>query len=77
MAYFVEINEAPSPYSMLKHIGRVATPMLVPRNCLRYLQTILIMGGGGVVSDFMRYCGYTPVLPAAILFTQRIPEVIF
>ena len=35
-----------SPYSMLQYIGRVATPKLVSRNCLRYLQTTLIMGGG-------------------------------
>ena len=31
---------------MLQYIGRVATPKLVSRNCLRYLQTTLIMGGG-------------------------------
>ena len=31
---------------MLQHIGRVATPKLVPRNCLIYLQTTLIMGAG-------------------------------
>ena len=48
-----EINQAPSPYSLLQHIGRVATPNLVPRNCLRYLQTILIMERGGLVSEFM------------------------
>ena len=46
MVLFAEINQALSPYSMLQHIGRVATPNLVPRNCLRYLQTILIMGEG-------------------------------
>ena len=48
-----EINQAPTPYSMLQHIGRVATPKLVPRHCLRYLQTTLIMGEGGLVSEFM------------------------
>ena len=53
MVHFVEINQAPSPYSMFQYIGRVATPKLVPRNCLRYLQTTLIMEGGGVVSEFM------------------------
>ena len=53
MVHLAEINQAPSPYSMLQHIGRVATPKLVPRNCLRYLKTILIMGGGGLVSEFM------------------------
>ena len=53
MVNFPEINQAPYPYSMLQHIGRVATPKLVPRDCLRYLQTTLIMGGGGLVSEFM------------------------
>ena len=43
MVHFPEINKAPSPYSMLQHIGRVETPKLVPRNCLRYLQTTLGM----------------------------------
>ena len=33
-----------SPYSVLQYIGRVATPKLVARNCLRYLQTTLIVG---------------------------------
>ena len=65
MLHFAEINQASSPYSMLQDIGRVATPNLVPRNCLRYLQTTLIMGEGGLVSEFMwgiglgiyvRYC---------------------
>ena len=46
MVDFADINQAPSPYSMLQDIGRVATPKLVSRNCLRYLQTTLIMGGG-------------------------------
>ena len=41
----------PSP--LLNIIGRVATPKLVPRNSLRYLKTALIMGGGGLVSEFM------------------------
>ena len=54
MVHFAEINQAPSPYSMLQHIGRVATPKLVTRNFLRYLQTALIMGGGRLVSEFMR-----------------------
>ena len=53
MVHFTEINQDPSPYSMLQYIGRVATPKLLPRNCLRYLQTTLIMGGGGLVSEFM------------------------
>ena len=53
MVHFAEINQAPPPYSMLQYIGRVATPKLVPRNCLRYLQTTLIMEGGGLASEFM------------------------
>ena len=40
MVHFAETN------SMLQHIGRVETPKLVPRTCLRYLQTTLIMSGG-------------------------------
>ena len=46
MVNFAEINQAPPPYSMLQDIGRVATLKLVPRDCLRYLQTTLIMGEG-------------------------------
>ena len=46
MVLFAEINQAPTPYSMLQYIGSVATPKLVPRNCLKYLQTTLIMGEG-------------------------------
>ena len=38
---------------MLQDIGGVAKPKLVPRNRLRYLQTTLVMGGGGLVSEFM------------------------
>ena len=49
---FAEINQTPPPYSMLQHTGKVATPKLVPRNCLRYFQTTLIMGGGGLISDW-------------------------
>ena len=36
----------PPPYSMLWHIGRVAKPKFVPRNCLRHLQESLIMREG-------------------------------
>ena len=53
MVHFGEINQAPLPYSMLQYSGRVATPKPAPRNCLRYLQTTLILGGGGLVSEFM------------------------
>ena len=47
MVHFTKISQAPSPYSMLQDIGRVATPKIVPRNCLIYLQTTFVMGGGG------------------------------
>ena len=53
MVHFAEINQVPSPYSMLQHIDRVVTPKIVPRNFARYLQTELIMGGGGLVLEFM------------------------
>ena len=53
MDHFAEINQAPPPYSILQYIGRVAIPKLVSRNCLRYLQTTLMMGGGELVSEFM------------------------
>ena len=53
MVHFAEINQAPPLYSILQYIGRVATPKPVPSNCFRYLQTILIMGGRGLVSEFM------------------------
>ena len=46
MVHFADTNQAPSPYSMLHDIVRVATPKLVPRNYLRYLQTTFIMGEG-------------------------------
>ena len=38
---------------MLQGIGREATPKLFPRNCLRHLQTTLIIGEEGLVSEFM------------------------
>ena len=46
-------KSGPSPYSMLQYIGRVATPKLMPRNCLRYFKTTMIMGGGGLILEFM------------------------
>ena len=46
-------KSGPSSYSILDHIGRGATKKLVLRNCLRYLQTTLIMEGGRLVSEFM------------------------
>ena len=53
MFHFAGINQVPSIYSMLQDIRRVPTPKLVPRNCPGYWQTTLIMGGGGLVSEFM------------------------
>ena len=43
LGHFAEISHAPPTYSILQHIGRVATPKLAPRNCLRYLQTTLYL----------------------------------
>ena len=45
--------QALSSISMLQHFGRLATPKRVPRNCLRYLQTTLILGEDGLISEFM------------------------
>ena len=53
IVHFAVINQAPSSYSMLTRIGRVATPNLVPRTCLRYWQTRLIIREEGLVSEFM------------------------
>ena len=46
-------KSGPSPLLNVAVIGRVPIPKLEPRNCLRYLQTTLIMGEGGLVSKFM------------------------
>ena len=57
MVYFAKINQVLSPYSMLQHIGRVATPKLMPLNFLRYLQTTLIMGRNRIgLRLYVRYC---------------------
>ena len=57
MVHFEEINQVHSRHSMLQGIGRVATPKLVPRNCLWYLQTTSIMGERGVgLRIYVRYC---------------------
>ena len=53
MAHFVEINQDPLPYSILQYIGRVAALKLESRNCLRYLQATLIMGGEWLVLELM------------------------
>ena len=54
MVYFAEINQVPFLYSVLQDIVRVATAKLLPTNCLRNLQTTLILGEQGLVSEFMK-----------------------
>ena len=57
MVHFAEINQIPFSYSMLQDNGRATTPKLVPRNCHRYLQTTLIMGGRGIsLRTYVRCC---------------------
>ena len=46
MVQFAELIQALPHYSMLQHNGRVAALNLVPRKCLRYLETILVIWGG-------------------------------
>ena len=46
-------KSGPSPLLNAQYIGRAATPKLVPTDCLRYLQTTLIIGGGELASEFM------------------------
>ena len=46
MVHFEETNQVSSYYSLLQDIGRAATPKLVSRKSLIYLQTTLIMEGG-------------------------------
>ena len=41
---------------MLQIIGRVATPKLVSRNCLRHFQATLITGEGIGLRIYVRYC---------------------
>ena len=52
MIHFTEINQAPPPTQYFSILERIAALKLVPRNCLRYLKTILIIGGGGLASKF-------------------------
>ena len=68
MVHFAEINQAPRPYTLLQYIGRVATPTLVPRNCIRYLKTTFIMGGGGL--DSKSLSGIVGLLIQHILFSK-------
>ena len=60
MVHFAEINQAPSPYSMLQYIGRVATPKLVSR-CVKKLSQVLANnidnGRRGIgLRIYVRYC---------------------
>ena len=58
MIPFAEINQEPTSYSMLQHIGRIAVPKFGSRNYFRYLQTTLIMEQEMYVSlrIYVRYC---------------------
>ena len=60
MVHFAEINQRPSPYSMLQHIDRVAIPKLVPRNCPRYLLANNIDNEGRRIGlrIHVRYCRF-------------------
>ena len=53
MVHFAEISQVSPPYWIFQHVGRVATLKLVQINCLRDLQTTLIMVGRGLVSKFV------------------------
>ena len=53
MVPFAEINQEPTSYSMLQHIGRIVVPKFGSRNCFGYLQATLIMEQGRLVSEFM------------------------
>ena len=59
MVHFVEIDQAPSPYSMLQHIGRVETPKHVARNSKILPNNIDNKGRGICLSIYMRYCRNT------------------
>ena len=56
MVHFAEINQVTPSCSILQNTGKVVTPKLLPRNCLRCLQATLItspLGAGDLVSEFM------------------------
>ena len=57
MVQFAEINQVPSPYSMLQDIGSEATPKLVPTNCLFAKNINHGERGIGLGID-VRYCSY-------------------
>ena len=57
MGPLAEINQAPFPYTMLQHIGRVATPELVPRNKSQILANNIDHGGRRIgLGIYVRYC---------------------
>ena len=57
MVHFTEINQDPSPYSMLQYIGRVATPKLLPRKLSQILANNIDNGGRGIgLRIYVRYC---------------------
>ena len=56
MVYFAVAGRALSLYPMLHHTSGVATLKFLPRNCLRFLQTTMIMGEGLSVRIYVRYC---------------------
>ena len=73
---FVEINQVPSPCSILQHIGKVATPKRVPRHCLRYLQTTLMMGGRGTgLRTYVRYCGLNRITLSEKTMSDESDEI--
>ena len=59
--YFLKSQNGPfgmdksglSQFTMLHKVARVAKPKLVPQNCLRLLETTLVMVGGRFISEFM------------------------
>ena len=56
MVHFSEINQVPSPYLILQHIGRVATPML---GGLKLANNIGNGGMGIGLRIYVRYCGFS------------------
>ena len=57
MVHFAEINQVLTLLLNFAVIGRVATPTLVARNCLRYLQATLIKGGVEIgLIIYVRHC---------------------
>ena len=51
MFHFIEVNQTPPPNAMLQDVWREATTKLATTNSPKYLQTTLLMGWGGLVSE--------------------------